>query len=249
MLGRRGRTVPPTPERRRTVPPMPGRRGALVHSRSPVAPPRQRPRPRWPPGHGPGRRDQDSLARQEQQGPPEQVQLAATVHHRGHGEARDEAKRCPSPVWRAWCPSPVWWVRWPEQLQVASLPALLLSPQHLQQHLRPAWAWRLRREPRTGPPLIAEPRPRAARARRPARAAGHGEAAPRPPRLRALRGPERTKPHRVPFPGQQRGQRVRRPLARRRSIPRRKQTPTGLPLLPGQSVRAPGLLRARGHHL
>jgi hypothetical protein len=70
----------------------------------------------------------------------------------------------------------VWRVRWSEQLQARSLPALLLSHQHLQQHLRPAWAWRPRREPRTRPALIRKPRPLAAKARRPARAAGRGGA-------------------------------------------------------------------------
>ena len=48
--------------------------------------------------------------------------------------------------------------------------------------------------------------------------------------------------HPVPFPGQRRRQQQGRRV-------RRKQTPTGLPFLPWQWGRAPGLLQARAHHL
>ena len=96
----------------------------------------------------------------------------------------------------------------------------------------------LRREPRKEP--IPKPRPLAAKARRPARAAGHGEAAAPPRRLRSLQGPERTMPHPVPLPasfpvplpGWQRGRRALQPLARRWPVPPQKQAPTGWPLLP-----------------
>ena len=178
------------------------------------------------------------------QRPPEQAQAAATARHRGHGEARDAARWFPSSVWRA---------RLPEQLQAPPPPALLLSQQHQpRQHLRPHLRQMPPRrrwpEPRTEPPPVPEPLPPAAKVRRPARAAGRGEAAAPPRRPESPSGPARTAPHPVPFPGQQPGRRARRP----RPIPPRKQTPTDrplLPLLPWQCGRAPGLLEARVRHL
>ena len=97
-------------------------------------------------------------------------------------------------------------VLWLGQLPATSLPALLLSQKHLQQPLRPASLWRLRRrEPRTEPPPIPKSRPLAAKARRPARAAGRGAAAAPLRDLGSREGPERTRPSDpVPFPGKRR---------------------------------------------
>ena len=134
----------------------------------------------------------------EGQRPPERVRPAATVHRRGRGEARGEA---------TWFPPSVRRVRWPEQRQRRRRRCRrILRSGSCGAQLRllgAARAWRLRREPRSEPPLTPEPRPLAARARRPARAAGRGEAAAPPRRQRSRRGPERTPPsHPVPFPGQ-----------------------------------------------
>ena len=123
-------------------------------------------------------------------------------------------------------------MRPPEQLQAWSLPAPL-SQQYLRRHVRPARAWRLRREPRAGPPPVPKPRPPAARARRPARAAGRDETAALPRRLRSRQGPQRTPPsHPAPFPGQRRQHQQPPWLAVRRR--------------PGRDRFHPGIRRRRG---